>query len=368
MVLRFSNRYQSNMKLLICIFFGFALLMTTPGFAFADQVDSLIKQEMQKHQIAGIALAISKDGRLIKTNAYGVANLEWNVPVTEDTVFEIGSITKQFTAACILLLVQDGKLSLDDKINDRLKVAPTNWSNITIRHLLTHTSGLQNYTIIDGFELRQHLTQEQFIQKLGTQPVVFQPGDSWTYCNSGYNLLGYIVENTSGKTYWEFLHERILGPLGMNATQDRAPSVMIPHRAAGYEMKNHQPTNRDHDLTDIFSAGAIVSSISDMAKWDAAVNGETLLNQSSKQSWWTPTKLNNGKVQNYGFGWFLDDFKGHKNIGHGGATSGFSASIQRFPEDHLSVILLCNADEMNVATVLAKEVAELYLEKHPNAP
>ncbi|HWF19729.1 MAG TPA: serine hydrolase domain-containing protein, partial [Verrucomicrobiae bacterium] len=287
------------------------------------------------------------------------------VPVTKDTVFEIGSITKQFTAACVLLLAQEGKLSLDDKINDHLKVAPTNWSNITVRHLLTHTSGLPNYTLLDGFELRSHLTQEQFIQKLSAEPVIFQPGDSWSYCNSGYSLLGYIVENVSGQPYWDFLHRRILDPLGMTSTRDRNPGVIIKHRAAGYEMKNNQPINRDYDLTDIFSAGAIVSSVVDMAKWDAALNGETLLNQSSKDSWWTPTKLNNGKVQNYGFGWYVDALKGHKNIGHGGATSGFSASIQRFPDDHFSVIVLCNANELNVASVIAKEVAELYFEKHP---
>jgi len=253
------------MKRLTCVFLALAVMLMVPGFAFADKVDSLIKQEMQKHQIAGLALNISKDGHPIKTKGYGKANLEWDVPVQRDTVFEIGSITKQFTAACILLLVQDGKLSVDDKINAHLKVAPTNWSNITIRHLLTHTSGLPNYTLLDGFELRQHLTQEQFIQKLSAQPVVFQPGDSWSYCNSGFNLLGYIIENTSGERYWDFLHERILAPLQMTSTRDRSPSAIVRHRAAGYEMKNHQPINRDYDLTDIFSAGAIVSTVADMA-------------------------------------------------------------------------------------------------------
>lgn len=347
------------------MFFALGVMLVVPGFAYADKVDSLIKQEMQKHQIAGLALNISRDGHPIKTKAYGIANLEWDVPVTKDTVFEIGSITKQFTAACILLLAEEGKLSVDDKVNTHLKVAPTNWSNITIRHLLTHTSGLPNYTLLDGFEWRQHLTQEQFIQKLSAHPVNFQPGDSWTYCNSGYNLLGYIIENVSGERYWDFLHERILGPLQMTATRDRSPAI-TPHRAAGYEMKNHQPMNRDYDLTDIFSAGAIVSTISDMAKWDAALNDDALLKQSSRELWWTPTKLNSGKVQNYGFGWFLGDYKGHKNIGHGGATAGFSASIQRFPDDHLSIIVLCNADELNVGTLLAKEVADVYLKNtHP---
>src|SRR5262249_48246833 len=149
----------------------------------------------------------------------------------------------------------EGKLSVDDKINDHLKIAPTNWSGITIRHLLTHTSGLQNYTVLDGFEFRLHMTQEQFIQRLAQEPVVFKPGDSWSYCNSGYSLLGYIVENASGPKYWDFVRARIFKPLGMKASTSRDPGVVILHRATGYEMTNGLPINRDYDLTDIFSAG-----------------------------------------------------------------------------------------------------------------
>ena len=318
--------------------------------ASADEVDHFLQGEMQRRQIAGLALMVVKDGQPVKTEGYGLANLEWNVPVTKETVFEIGSMTKQFTAACILLLAQDGKLSVDDKISQHLTNTPAAWANITIRHLLTHTSGIKNYTGLDGFELTKHLTQQQFIEKMGAIPLEFQPGDSWHYCNSGYSLLGFIIENASGKRYWEFLRERIFQPLGMNATGNRTPGVIIPQRAAGYEMANHVHVNRDYDLTDIFSAGAIVSTVVDLAKWDAALNDDKLLNAASKEQWWTPTKLNSGKVQNYGFGWFLDPLEGHKNIAHGGATSGFSATIQRFPEDKLSIIILCNADETGLAS------------------
>ena len=349
------------MKRLICTLFGLVGLALKPEFAVADKVDVLLKSEMQKHQIAGLSLMVVKNGRQIKAQGYGVANLEWNVPVTKETVFEIGSITKQFTAACILMLVQDGKLSLDDKISQHLANTPASWSNVTVRHLLTHTSGIPNYTVLDGFELTKHLTQEQFIQKLGVHPLAFQPGDAWAYCNSGFSLLGYIVENTSRQNYWDFLRARIFQPLGMTMTGNRTPGVIIPNRAAGYELARHVSINRDYDLTDIFSAGAIVSTVVDMAKWDAALNGEQLLTKASKEQWWTPAKLNDGKIQNYGFGWFLDPLNGHKDIGHGGATSGFSCSIQRFPDDGLSVIILCNANELGIATTLAKAVAEQYL-------
>ncbi len=211
--------------------------------------------------------------------------------------------------------------------------------------------------------LTRHLTQTQFNEKIGALPLSFRPGDSWAYCNTGYSLLGYVIENASGKNYWNFLRERILQPLGMNATTNRKPGVIVPKRAAGYELTNHVHINRDYDLTDIFSAGAIISTVPDMARWDAALNGDKLLSAASKEQWWSPAKLNNGKIQNYGFGWFLDPLDGHKDIGHGGATSGFSASIQRFPDDKLSVIIMCNADETGVATMLAKKVAVICFDR-----
>jgi D-alanyl-D-alanine carboxypeptidase len=355
-----ASRYQflmRNIRSVAAVLFVGLLL---PDYSRADKVDDFVRREMDKHQIAGVSLMVVRQGRQIKTKGYSVANLEWIVPVTLDTVFEIGSMTKQFTAACILLLVQDGKLALDDNICAHLKNSPAAWSNITVRHLLTHTSGMRNYTGLDGFELTRHLTQEQFVKKIGAFPLDFAPGDSWRYSNSGYSLLGYIIENASGTNYWDFLRGRIFEPLGMDATGSRAPGVIIPHRAAGYEMTNHVHINRDYDLTDIFSAGAIVSTVRDLAKWDAALNGDRLLNAASKKEWWTPVTLNNGKAGTYGFGWFIDSLDGHKNIGHGGATSGFSASIQRFPDDHLTVILLTNADEQGVATMLAKEIAKLH--------
>lgn len=325
----------------------------------ADRVDDYLKSEMEKHRIPGVALAIIEDGKAAKTQGYGLANLELTVPATPDTVFEIGSVTKQFTAGGILLLAQDGKLSVDDKITMYLKGVPDAWTNITIRHLLTHTSGIKNYTGIDGFELRLHLTQDEFIKTMSKQPMDFKPGEKWKYCNTGFNLLGFIIENVSGRNYWDYMNDRIFGPLGMNATTNRLPGLVIPHRASGYEQTNHVHINRDYDLTDIFSAGAIVSTVGDMAKWNAALDGNQLFTATTKEQMWTPVKLNDGKTHAYGFGWFLDAVEGHKNIGHSGSTSGFSASIQRFPDDKLAVIVLTNTDEA-IATALAKKIATFY--------
>jgi CubicO group peptidase (beta-lactamase class C family) len=314
---------------------------------------------MREHRIPGLTLKIIRDGKTIKTAAYGLANLELSVPARPESVFEIGSITKQFTAAGILVLAQEGKLSVDDKISQHLKDTPEAWANVTIRHLLTHTSGIKNYSGLDGYEERRHLTQAQFIQSIGQQPMDFQPGDSWKYCNTGFNLLGYIIGNVSGMDYWDFMGRRIFQPLGMTATSSRRLSRIIPNRAAGYEQTNHVWINRDPDLSEVFSAGAVASTVDDLAKWNAALDGERLVNAASKQQMWTPVKLNDGTTGKYGFGWFLDTVEGHKNIGHGGATAGFSASIQRFPDDRLAVIILTNTDEQ-IATTLAKKVAAFF--------
>jgi D-alanyl-D-alanine carboxypeptidase len=328
-------------------------------FARADRVDDYLKSEMDQHRIPGLALVIIQDGKAIKTAAYGLANLELNVPVKPETVFEIGSITKQFTAAGILLLAQEGKLSVDDKLTAHLANAPSAWTNVTIRHLLTHTSGIKSYTGLDGFQLTKHLTQSEFIRAIGREPMEFSPGSSWKYCNTGFSLLGYIIENVSGQNYWDFMSERIFQPLGMNATTNRLPALIIPNRASGYEQTNHIHINRDYDLTEVFSAGAIASTVGDLAKWNTALDSETILKGGSKEQMWTPAKLDDGKPTRYGFGWYVDKVEGHKNIGHGGSTSGFSATIQRFPDDKLAIIILTNTDE-SVATPMAKKIATFF--------
>lgn len=338
---------------------GLLGMLSLADTTFTDQTDEFLREKMAKHRIPGAALKILKDGKDVKTAAYGLANLELSVPVKPETVFEIGSITKQFTAACILLLQQDGELSVNDKIAKYLATIPDTWTNVTIRHLLTHTSGIKSYTGLDGFALTKHLKQDQFIKAIGEQPLEFQPGESWKYSNTGFNLLGFIVENVSGKSCWQFLRERILLPLEMNSTTDRDPATIITNRADGYEQNNRRHINRDYDVTDVFAAGAIVSTVGDLAKWSAALDADNMLTADMKAQMWTPQRVNGAKPTKYGFGWFIDVVGGHRNIGHGGSTSGFSVSLQRFPEDRLTVILLTNTDEQ-IATTLARELAAFY--------
>jgi CubicO group peptidase (beta-lactamase class C family) len=360
-----TSRFRTPRKLFVGWSVGFLCIWLFGDLwaTWADQIDDYLQAQMKEHGIAGAALLVVQNGQPVKTAAYGFANLELRTPVRPETVFEIGSLTKQFTAAGILLLQQDRKLSVDDKVRRYLREAPTTWKDITLRHLLTHTSGIKNYTGFDGFELRRHLTQAQFIEVVRVLPLDFQPSTSWKYCNTGYNLLGFVIENVSGKSYWDFMSERIFQPLGMTATTNRLPSLIITNRAAGYEQTNHVLINRDSDLTDVFSAGALVSTVLDFGRWNAALDGEKLLTAASKEQMWHPMALRDDKPTKYGFGWFIDTVEGHRNIGHSGSTSGFSASIQRFPDEHLAVILLTNTDEQ-IATTLARKIAMLFLEEH----
>lgn len=349
------------MRQLFSVFLAAMLLATS---ARADKVDRAVKAEMQHHPIPGVALAVVRNGKCIKRAGYGFANLEWQTRVTPKTVFEIGSMTKQFTAAGILLLMQDGKLSLDDPISKYLTNTPASWKDITVRNLLTHTSGLTNYNNIEGFEIAKHLTQAQFIKQLGAYPLDFPTGTKWAYCNSAFNLLAYIIENVSGANYWDFMRQRIFGPLGMSSTTLRDPPGLVPWRAAGYETNQAgQLINRDTGLTDLFGAGAIVSTVDDLVKWNASLDRHQLLTAETEKEMWTPVRLKDGQTHDYGFGWFLGPTSGHRNIGHSGSTSGFSASIQRFPDDGLAVIVLTNSNEDNVATRIAEEIAMLYLGK-----
>ncbi len=338
------------------------ILLLSLGGLRADPIDDYLQSEMRERHIPGVALAILSRGQLVRSSAYGLADLEHAVPVKTNTVFEIGSVTKQFTAAAILLLTESGALKLDDPISRHLASTPVAWSNITVRHLLSHTSGIKSYTGLPGYELTRHLTQPQFLTQIGKEPLEFTPGSAWKYSNTGYNLLGYIIENCSGSNYWDFLYAKILQPLGMQSTTNRLPSLIITNRAKGYEQVRGAWVNRDYDLTDVFSAGAIASTVGDLCAWQRALDQPGLLKAESIRAMWTPVSLSTGKETTYGLGWFIESADGRKIIGHGGSTSGFSASCQRFVADRVTVVVLTNTDEQ-IATRLARKVGALFLEQ-----
>ncbi|MBA3633687.1 MAG: beta-lactamase family protein [Acidobacteria bacterium] len=338
----------------------FVILLLTIS-AQADEVNKYVRAQLAERHIPGAAIAVIKNGRVVKAEGYGLASVEFNAPATKETVFEIGSISKQMTAAAIMLLVEEGKINLDEKIKRYLPNTPDSWKNVSVRNLLTHTSGIKSYTGLSGFELTKRLKRDEFIKALSTHPLEFEAGANWKYSNSGYNLLGFIIEAVSGKSYWNFMRERIFKPLGMNSTGDRDPQYIIRNRATGYEWENNRLVGRDYDLTDVFSAGAIVSTVMDLAKWDAALRNDSLLKKESKAQIWTPVLFNDRKPYPYGFGWNVTEFRGHRLISHGGQTAGFAANISRYTDDDLTVIVLTNLGDQGLGGAIARGIAKNYI-------
>ena len=338
-----------------------AVCVFAPLSLYADGIDAYVMSQLKERHIPGAAVAVIQKGRVVKIKGYGLASIEFNAPVTTKTAFEIGSVSKQMTAAAIMLLVEDGKVGLDEPVSKYLVGTPDTWKNVTIRHLLTHSSGVKSYTSLDGFELIKRQKVTDFLKKLGPHPLEFTPGERNIYSNSGFTILAYVIEAVSGKPYMEFMRERIFRPLGMASTTDRDPEYIIPNRATGYEWRlDNRYAGRDWDLTDLLGAGTIVSTIEDMVKWDAALNGKKFLKPSSRAEWWKAYTFNNGQPSIYGFGWRLSDLRGHKIIGHTGQTSGFNSVNNRYVDDGLSIIILTNTGESGLAAQLANRIAKFY--------
>jgi D-alanyl-D-alanine carboxypeptidase len=328
-----------------------------------ESVDDYVQQHMKEYHVPGISVAIQKEGELILSKGYGMANVELAVPATKDTVYQLASVTKQFTATAIMMLAKEGKLSLDDRITKHLSDIPTAWNAVTVRHLLGHTSGIKNYTSIQAYDKSVHddLTQRQMLDLVAKEPLEFEPGEKFAYSNTGYFLLGMLIERITGKTYGEFLAERIFTRLGMEHTRVNDMRIIIPNRAHGYSWHDNTLLNGDYvNPTQTFAAGALVSTVTDLAKWDEALCTERVLKRSILEQMWTPATLRGGETANYGFGWRIDTVNGHRRISHGGAIRGFSTQISRFVDDGLTVIVLANSDN-GKADVLAAAIAERFL-------
>lgn len=364
----FENEMRYDGKII-----GFVLILFFCAASSAravDEVDRYVETQMRSLHIPGISLAIVRDGRVIKAKGYGYANVELNAPATKETVYEIGSITKQFTAVAVMMLVEEGKISLDEKITKYFADAPATWNEITVRHLLSHTSGIQNHVAVPGFMgiFKTNLlgettpTSAEIVKEFFKLPQEFQPGETWAYDNGGYILLGLIIEKTSGKPYFQFLDERIFKPLGMTATRSTETKQIVPNRAAGYEWVSGKFENRPVLLPAIaFSAGSVLSTVEDMAKMDAALYTEKLLKKSSLEKIWTPAKTNDGGFASidYGFGWFVGSFHKRRFVQHTGGTPGFSAAFYRFVDDRLTVIILTNHSD-KIIDPLAIDIAGMY--------
>jgi len=333
-------------------------------------IDSFIATEMSRQRIPGLSVGIYSRGQILLAKGYGLANVELGVPVKPETMFNSGSVGKQFVSAAIMMLVEEGKVSLDDSITKYFPDAPAAWKPILIKNLLSHTSGLAEYESDDRvgpkgpFYYRLDFTEDELVTKIEALPIDWAPGDNWGYRNTNYFLLGGLIHKVTGKPFYEFLDQRIFKPVGMTSTPRIGDHDIIPNRAAGYQIENDELKNQDW-ISPTFNStadGVLYFSVLDMAKWDAALYGTQLLKQSSLGRIFTVYPLNDGKPNfaGYGFGWMMGEQNGHKRIEHGGAWEGFSCRISRYPDDSLTVMVFTNLDAEHSRTVsLTRVIAGL---------
>jgi len=331
--------------LLVCGGTNAVAQVAQPSPAQLTELDRRVQDHLDENNIPGGLVAVASRGRIIHLRTYGMANVELSVPVTDSTVFEIGSISKQFVSAAVMLLVQDNKIGLDDPIHQYLADLPSEWLGVTVRQLLTHTSGIPDYEEIRTYDVyRFRLTPEEVIQIAHSRPMDFAPGTGRYYSNTGYFLLSMIVERIEGRPLGQVLQSRIFGPLEMAQTRMADPEAIIRHRASGYwvnkvgDLINRHPTETSSTL----GAGGLLSSVHDLAKWDEALYGDQLLSADSKTTMWTSTILPDGKDTGYAFGWSVRPYKGLTSQSHSGQVAGFVANFSRFPEREIAIIVFLN--------------------------
>jgi CubicO group peptidase (beta-lactamase class C family) len=308
------------------------------------------------------AVLLAKNGKVILSKGYGLANAEHDVPNKPETKFRLGSITKQFTAAAILQLQEQGKLSVRDNVLKYIPSAPSAWNGITIHHLLTHTSGIPSYTGAPGYErLMRHPAGPplDFVNRFKSLPLEFIPGEKFKYNNSGYFLLGIIIEQASGQSYENYLRTRIFDPLGMNDTGYDHPGTVLKNRAAGY---NKSRNAEFLDMDQPYAAGSLYSTVLDLYKWDQALRSTAVLTRPSLQTAFTPGKLNWAPGIQYGYGWGTATVAGRQAVGHGGGINGFSTVIWRAVEQDAVVIILSNREDAPNIGKAGRDLLELLLE------
>jgi CubicO group peptidase (beta-lactamase class C family) len=344
---------------MICRFTGLLFLLSLLSCAFvatgpaeeeaghlSKKIDAIVEEAMKRDQVVGTSVGIQKKGEIILAKGYGFADLENRVEATEHTVYRLGSVTKQFTAVAIMMLVEQGKILLDDDLTKFLPDYPTKGHRITIDRLLNHTSGIKGYTEMgDKFwgKARLDLSHEEMIDLFSQEPFEFAPGERYQYNNSAYYLLGVIIEKASEMPYADFLTENIFEPLGLSETYYLDNSPIVENRAEGYEVRKGKVVNDDLlSMRLPFSAGALGSSVVDILKWQKALEEHRLISVESYQKMKSAETLNDGTVSTYGYGLDIGSMEGRVKVSHGGGINGFRAQLSHYPEEDLTVVVLCN--------------------------
>lgn len=344
-------------KLLIYLFL--------PSFLFAqtDSTDIIVKQMMEKQKIVGLSLAVIKNGQALVNKGYGLANAELNVPVNSETVIRLGSVSKQFFTTAIMKLMEEGKLSIDDSVRKFFPDAPETWRPITIKNLMSHTSGLQREgPAYDNFKIQPDIN---IIKSAYSLPLVFKTGEKYQYCNLAYFMLAEIIKQVSGMPWQDYIQSALFIPAGMHNSYLTDFYSIIPNRADGY-MHMHDTLVNATSMFGIRPSGGFLSTSSDMIKWEKVIREKKMI--LTKDHWeqlWQPFIKTSDKTESkeyYGFGWAIDEYKGHQLIVHGGSNIGFRSVFARFVKEGLSIIILTNTDEANPRAI-ANALADYYFRK-----
>jgi CubicO group peptidase (beta-lactamase class C family) len=305
-----------------------------------------VREEIRRERVPGVSVAVIRGGKVVLARGYGEANVELHAPATDSTVYQSGSIGKQFTAALVLRLAASDRLRLEDPIRRYLPEGPPAWDSITVRHLLTHTSGIPDYTdsVVD---LHREYTEDDLVRVAAGLTPLFRPGERWSYSNTGYVLLGTIVRRVAGVFYGDLLRQEIFAPLGLRTARVISEADIVPNRAAGYRLSGDSLLNQEWVSPSLNTTadGSLYLSVHDLAGWVLGWDAGRVLSAADRAAAWSPVRLNDGGTYPYGFGWELTELRAERRIGHTGAWQGFRTSLQRFPAKDLTVIVLANLAE-----------------------
>jgi CubicO group peptidase (beta-lactamase class C family) len=347
---------------------GLVIAKDSRVIEWVKNIDSFLKLKY-KVDSPGTAVLAVKDGKVVYRKAVGMANMELGVPIKPDMVFRIGSITKHFTAAAIMMLVEEGKIKLDDEITKYLPKFPTKDTRITIHHLLNHTSGIKSYTSMKSFfkMMRKDMKVQEIINVSKNEQRDFKPGESWLYNNSGYIILGAIIEKVSGKSYEEFIDEKIFKPLNMNSSYYGSHSRIIPNRVAGYSAAKEGFQNAAYlSMRLPYAAGSLLSNVDDLWTWTKALHSGKVVSQKSFAAMTAPTTTTDGEKTDYGYGLSVEPIAGFKQVEHGGGINGFLTQIIYLPEQKVFVAVLNNCTgKLPVPSYVAQWITLLLCDKLP---
>ncbi|MCF8243842.1 MAG: serine hydrolase [Saprospiraceae bacterium] len=353
-----SHFYRMASLLLLLVCFAMAPNNAALAQSLESKIDALIAEQYKSDE-PGVVVRVQQNGKTLFEKAYGMADMELGVKMQPDHILRLGSITKQFTAVAMLMLVQEGKVSLSDDLTKYLPDYPTGGRKISIAQLLNHTSGIKSYTSMDDFQkiMRTDMTLTELIDRFKNEPFDFEPGEKWNYNNSAYILAGAVIEKASGMSYADFVEKRIFQSLGMTDSYYDVSDRVIPRRIHGYGRGEAEDTfsNAPYlSMTLPYAAGSLMSTVADMGKWDEALYSEKLVKKDLLNQAWTGTKLNNGAMTHYGYGWGFNELDGHRFIYHSGGINGFTTNGIRVPDAHLYVVALSNTNDKGPADMSYK--------------